>query len=201
MPRAGRGYLWCRCSFQRWNRIRHGRSLYNAFLGPYRPSVDWRHLLRSAVRCGLDQSFANIIIPGLPVQDHSGTWSVNYNFDQYLCQPDPKVDQGWGIFGRVGVSDGQANPMHWFFSAGIVGKGVIPGRKNDTLGLGYYHILAADAQSLNQLDFGDSYGGELFYEIEITRWMHLTPDFQMVKPSQRDVDCAAVLGIRLGLSF
>jgi len=149
----------------------------------------------------LDQNLRNFIIPGLPIQHHSGSYAIWYNFDQYLYQPDKKSDQGIGVFGRVGNSDGIANPLHWFYSGGIGGKGMIPGRQNDRFGLGYYYIQAANARSLEVLDFRDSQGFEAFYEIALTPWMHLTPDIQVVQPSQQNVDTATVLGVRLELKF
>jgi len=74
----------------------------------------------------LDQGLGNLIIPGLPVQQHYGSWASWYNFDQYLYQPDPKSDVGLGVFGRFGISDGQANPIHYVGSIGLGGKGLIP---------------------------------------------------------------------------
>jgi len=149
----------------------------------------------------LDNRLANLIIPGLPIQTHSGSYAVYYNFDQYVYQPDPKADKGWGVFGRIGGSDGQANPMHWTFSGGIGGKGVIPGRDEDRVGLGYYYIVASKARTLETLNFGDSEGAELFYEFAITPAIRFTPDIQFLKPSQDNVDCATVLGARLEMKF
>jgi porin len=149
----------------------------------------------------LNQNLRNIIIPGLPTQTHSGSYAVYYNFDQYVYQPDENVDRGLGLFARVGNSDGVANPMHWTFSGGIGGKGLIPGRKLDQFGLGYYYIVAAEAKSLQTLNFQDSQGFEAYYEIALTPWLHLTPDVQVLKASQQRVDTATVLGARLEMKF
>jgi porin len=149
----------------------------------------------------LDQRLLNFIIPELPIQTDSGSFALYYNFDQYIYQPDPRSERGVGIFGRVGVSDGEANPIKAFFSAGIVGKGIIPGRENDSLGLGYYYYMASDVQTLDALGFGDAMGGEIYYEIAITPWLRLTPDIQFIKPGQNDIDCSVVLGVRLDMKF
>jgi porin len=149
----------------------------------------------------LNQNLRNLIIPGLPVQQHSGSWAAYYNFDQYLYQPDPKADQGFGIFGRVGTSDGIANPIHWFFSGGVGGKGLIPGRTNDQFGIGYYYIVAANARIPQVLNFQNSQGFEAYYEIALTPWMHLTPDIQVIQPSQQRVSTATVAGVRLEIKF
>ena len=63
-----------------------------------------------------------------------------YNFDQYLYEPKKGVDQGIGVFGRLGVSDGNPNFMNFFYSVGFGGKGVFESRPFDQFGLGYYYI-------------------------------------------------------------
>jgi carbohydrate-selective porin OprB len=47
--------------------------------------------------------------------------------------------RGIGVFGRFGASDGDPNFMHYFYSLGIGGKGVIPSRVSDQCGFGYWH--------------------------------------------------------------
>ena len=149
----------------------------------------------------LDQPPRNLIIPGLPIGTHAGSWGIYYNFDQYIYQPDPKSDQGWGVFGRLGTSDGDANPVDWFASIGVGGKGLIPGRKNDRFGIGYYYIWIANQELPNRLNFEDSQGFEAFYEIAITPWILFTPDIQIIDASQESVDTSVVLGARLTMKF
>lgn len=149
----------------------------------------------------LDQPPRNLIIPDLPVGTHSGSWAIYYNFDQYVYQPDPAKDQGFGVFGRLGTSDGDANPIDWFASIGVGGKGVIPGRPNDRFGVGYYYLWIANQELPNRLNFEDSQGFEAFYEIAITPYILFTPDVQVIDPSQQSVDTAVVLGARLTMKF
>ncbi len=149
----------------------------------------------------LDQSVANAIIPGLPTSQDDGSWSVYYNFDQYVYQPDPKVDKGIGIFGRLGLSDGKANPIHWVASGGVGGKGMFEGRPDDGFGIGYFYSGIADTQITSGLNLGDSQGVEAFYEFAITPALHVSPDVQWVQPSQRRVDASWVVGIRVFMSF
>jgi porin len=101
--------------------------------------------------------------------------------------------------------------MHFFFSFGVGGKGIIPGRPLDRFGIGYYYIdvkspkftgpLAGDRSFLR-----DEYGFEAFYNFAITPWMQLTPDIQVIRPAQKEiiatgkeVGTATVLGFRLQL--
>ena len=149
----------------------------------------------------LDQRVLNLILPGLPTEKASDSWSIYYNCDQYFYQPDPKVNKGIGLFGRAGLSDGQANPIHWFASGGVGGKGMITGRPNDAFGIGYYYARIADTRITSSLGFGDAQGVEAFYDIALTPWLHLTPDVQWIQPSQDRVDDSWIVGIRLYMAF
>ena len=62
------------------------------------------------------------------LEGKKGSWNVYYNFDQYLYEPKKGSGEGIGVFGRFGASDGNPNFMHFFYSLGIGGKGVIPNR-------------------------------------------------------------------------
>jgi porin len=155
----------------------------------------------------LDQPLANLIIPFLPADKTGDTWAIYYNFDQYLYQPDKKADQGVGVFGRFGATDGKANPIHYFASGGVGGKGVIPGRKYDQCGIGYYYLWATlpqrpiDVGLVDRIFADNSQGFEVFYEIALTPWMRLTPDLQIIDPPAKRVDTAWVAGVRLELKF
>jgi len=138
-----------------------------------------------------------LLAPGavvLPVEDES--WSFYYNFDQYLFTEAEDSDQGIGVFGRFGIADEETSPIGQFCSIGIGGKGIFDGRDNDTFGLGYFYAELSDdlPSPFNLLD--DSQGVELFYNVEVTPWLHLTPDFQIIESSLRTADTAYVAGVR-----
>ena len=126
---------------------------------------------------------------------------------------DKRVGRGVGVFARFGASDGNANPLHYFGSLGVGGKGLIPDRPLDQLGIGYYY-LAVSSPTLQLPIVGtksflrDEWGFEAFYNIALTPWMLVTPDVQVIGPSQKrqigsreSVDTATVLGIRGRLIF
>ena len=133
----------------------------------------------------------------------SGSWAFLYNFDQYIYQEQEDTTQGVGVFGRLGISDGKANPVDSFYSIGIGGKGVLPGRDQDRFGIGYFYTEYSDVPVLEALGINNTQGVELFYNIEITPWLHITPDLQVIiKPGGRaDRDVAIVYGIRAQMSF
>ena len=62
-----------------------------------------------------------------------------WSFDQYLHQAAGNPDEGCGLFGQAGISDGNPNGLHWSFLAGVGGKGLVPGRPKDNWGVGYYY--------------------------------------------------------------
>jgi porin len=146
-----------------------------------------------------------ILIGTVPIQQQSGSWSLYWNFDQYLCvdRCDPK--RGWGVFGRAGIADDEANPLEYFLSAGVGGNSMIRSRPADTFGIGYYYLGTSDqigpilATRLGPI--GDEQGVELFYNIAVTPWFHLTPDLQVLMPARETVDTAVVVGLRGKVDF
>ena len=167
----------------------------------------------------LDQSL-RILIDTNTIKQEDNSWSLYYNFDQYIYEP--KKGQGVGIFGRFGASDGDANPIHYFYSIGVGGKGVIPKRKLDEFGAGFYYVEISNPTFTGLLEntrsfLRDEYGVEVYYNIALTPWMKLTPDLQVIRPAQQDVlqidkehlllskkkevDTATVIGLRLQVVF
>ncbi len=141
---------------------------------------------------------------GLPVtpQRSAGTWAFYYNFHQYLYTEEQDKTQGFGPFGRYGVADGEACPIASFYSIGLGGKGLLYSRDNDTYGAGYFYATLSDEMpNLISRNFGDSQGFEVFYNIELTKWLHLTPDFQIINPSNEHVSTAYIAGIRAKMDF
>lgn len=152
----------------------------------------------------LDQD-PRIILPNVPVARQSGSWALYSNFDQYLVHYDDEGKTGWGVFGRVAIADEQANPIAYFLSAGIGGNSPISGRQADTFGAGYFYSGTSSdvapflATALGPI--GDGQAVELFYNAQITPWLHVTPDFQVVMPARENVDTALVAGIRANATF
>ncbi len=158
----------------------------------------------------LDQSL-RFFIENRAIQEQKGSWNVYYNFDQYLYEPKKGSGQGVGIFGRLGASDGNPNPMHFFVSFGVGGKGVIPGRPLDRFGIGYYYMDVRTPKFTGPLAtrelLRNESGFEAFYNVAVTPWLQLTPDIQVIRPAQKqtigreNIHTATVLGLRLHLVF
>lgn len=146
-----------------------------------------------------------IILPNVPVARSTGSWSLYWNFDQYLFNYSDSPEQGWGVFGRAGLGDDGTNPISWFLSFGVGGDSPIRSRKADTFGAGWYYmgISSALETTLSPLpgSLQNGQGVELYYDIAVTPWMHVTPDLQVLMPVQEDLDTALVVGVRTNISF
>ena len=144
----------------------------------------------------------NLLTLDLSLERESSSWGFFYNFDQYVYVEPDDPSQGVGIFGRFGISDGEANPIETFYSLGVGGTGIIPERDRDTFGLGYFFVDYG-GELPERLGIRSSQGVELFYNIEVAPWLHITPDLQVIINSGgfEDRDVAIVYGVRAQMSF
>jgi len=179
----------------------------------------------------IDQRLDRDVIENSVVRTEKGSWNIYYNFDQYLYEPKKGADRGIGVFGRLGVSDGNPNFMKFFGSFGVGGKGMFESRPHDQFGIGYYYIhidnprLVIDLPRLQFLPqnvefLRDEYGFEAYYNLAITPWAFLTPDIQVIRGAQKNqfslgrgplgvlpridtksISTSTVLGLRLQLVF
>ncbi|MCL2700814.1 MAG: carbohydrate porin [Phycisphaerae bacterium] len=122
------------------------------------------------------------------------------NFDQMIFKEnDDKNDkQGLGVFGRFGLADGDVSPTRQFYSAGLSYQGLIPTRDNDVIGIGI-------ASGCLNRDFGfdrrRETALELFYNVQITPWLMLTPGLQHITHAGGENRDALVGGLRLQVVF
>jgi porin len=137
-----------------------------------------------------------------PVRTADSDWSFLYDFDQFLYTVPGHPDRGLGVFGRFGLSDGKVNMMRAFYSVGIGGKGLIPGRERDSFGVGYYYLdLSSDMPQVLRDQTHDEQGVELYYRISVTPWLHITPDVQIINPAARDIGTTWVAGVRMTIDL
>ena len=133
-----------------------------------------------------------------------GSWWITYLFDQALWVDPTDHTRSWGVFGNVGISDGRPNPIHWSGIIGIGGNSPIPKRKSDTFGIAYYHLgLSDEFKSVVQpvVPLRDEHGLELFYNLAVAPWFHVTADLQVITPLLQPVDTSLVLGLRSKIDF
>lgn len=152
----------------------------------------------------LDQD-PRVVFPNVPIARQSDSWSLSYNFDQYLFTDNGTPDNGWGVFGRAGLADPRTNPFAWFASAGLGGNSMIANRSADTWGAGYYYTgISPELDPLISAAIGgvrDTHGTEVFYNIAVTKWFHLTADAQYLVSARETIDPSLLVGARGVVSF
>lgn len=137
------------------------------------------------------------VLRGEPVPTTAAnTWALYYNAHQFI-QGDG--DGGWGVFLRVGLADGNPNLVRWNAAGGLGGIGLLPGRAHDRWGLGAFGLGMSDEDLLQGLGVGDEVGGEVFYNVAVTPWLHVTLDAQVIDSALPFADTAWVLGVRTHL--
>ena len=129
--------------------------------------------------------FPELLVPVQPLNEKSSTWSVYYNFDQYLWSPQGDPNRGVGLFFRFGASDGNPNPVKYAYNVGVSVNGMLPGRPKDTLGVGWARTQFSSefVPFLRQkLDLGLNVENavEMYYNAAITPWFNLALDLQVV---------------------
>lgn len=152
---------------------------------------------------------------GEGLEQESKSWAVFGNVWQYVQvfgdtseRPmnlhDGRPDlRGWGFFLMWGVADEDTNPFNWSLAGGVGGRGLIPGREEDVFGIGYFYNdlqqggVVDPTQDLRSAE----QGFEIFYEAQVTGWLHVTSDLQVVRPAFGDNDTAVVLGLRALVDF
>ena len=152
-------------------------------------------------------------VGGIVDDRKSTSWALQLEGWQYLfteSEPGTRVDprngrqdlQGIGVFASLGLGDDDTNPVGWAMHLGLSGRGVIPGRDDDTMGLGYfYNDLQKPRTLLTDLLRGSTQGVELYYNAAVLPSLALTGDLQWTKSALANVDDSIVLGLRCNISF
>jgi porin len=165
----------------------------------------------------LANSFQGLLVATQPTNRTNGSWTISYAFDQYFWQPDGDPKHGVGIFFGFGASDGNPDPIQYAFLAGIGGKGVLPGRPDDSFGFGLARTQFSSAflpflrQQFN-LGLQREDAIEMYYNAAIAPWMNVTTDLQIVNSGLNravspttgqltGIDTVVVLGTRLRIRF
>ena len=96
-------------------------------------------------------------------------WGVGVSFDQ-------KVHSKIGLFLRAGYHNETVYDVPWFWSIGSELMGLVPGREEDTIGIGLAGLIGND-----DLEFHDTeYHLEAYYRIALGEYFSITPDLQYV---------------------
>ena len=137
----------------------------------------------------------------------SNPWFVSFSFQQYLWQSSVDPRKGWGLFGQVGVSDGNPTAMKSSWFIGLGGNSMIPGRLDDRWGIAYFRYDLSDAL-LSVLDappynmqLGPEEGVEIYYKFAVTPWFRVTADLQWINAFPDESEDAFFAGLRTQIKF
>lgn len=128
------------------------------------------------------------------------------SFDQFLYKENdqPKDKQGLGAFLRYGYAHRDINAVSNFWSLGAQYQGLIPERDKDILAFGVAQSIMSDRlrDDLNNLADRETVY-ELYYKIQVTPWLALTPDVQIITHpgGNKTADNAIVGSIRAKITF
>lgn len=126
----------------------------------------------------------------LPTTDKE-TWAAYYSLTQYIKG---NAEKGWGLFVRLGISDGDPNPIEHFASVGLGGVGIFDSRPDDRFGIGTFWTEFTDGGLVGLVGIDDSYGLEMFYTFQVMPWLKITADIQVVNSALPQVDDSALIG-------
>ncbi len=164
---------------------REGAQTFGALYG-----IDAR---RADIAANPRRVLANVL-RGRPVPTtRADSWALYYNAHQYLHGDG---EGGVGVFLRAGLSDGDPNPVRWTAAGGLAGIGLLPGRPHDRWGLGVFSLGMSDEDLLRGLGVGTEIGGELFYNVALVPWLHVTLDAQVIESALPGADTAGVFAVR-----
>lgn len=145
-----------------------------------------------------------LLPPDLKTRTKDGSWHFSAKVTHLLIESAELPGKGLGLYGKVGVSDGNPNPIQGSFSGGLAAHGMIAGRPNDVFGLGYFYYKFSDdlqdaTAAVTNLD--DEQGLELFYNCAVTPWLRISPDLQWIDPANGDNDQVWVGVFRASVTF
>lgn len=141
---------------------------------------------------------------GLEPSTKEGSYSIGFQVSHLLHLNPANPRQGWGIFLKGAVSDGNPNYVQSSIIVGIGGTGLFHGRDLDSFGVGYFFYNLSDdlQEALNsEGDVGDEQGVEVYYSYAVTPWFHFTGDLQYIDPPRIIRENAFIVGLRANIKF
>ena len=150
-----------------------------------------------------------------------GNFSIYGVVDQMVWRPDPDGPQAVGVFARLMGSPSDRNLASFSVNAGVTLKAPLPGRDNDTLGLGFGVAKISDRAIQRDKDTNLLNGPypvrssetfiELTYQYQAAPWWTLQPDIQYVftpsggiqnpRQPEKRIGNEAIFGLRTNIVF
>lgn len=150
------------------------------------------------------------ILSGRPPRQHSGRHGFYTQFQQQLTglAHEDKAISGWTVFTRYTQADRRTATVDRQLAVGLFLTGPLSSRPQDQLGLALgqtrVNPRAARSRRLDPMDGTrprSEYAAELFYRIQVTPWLKLSPNLQWIHHpgGQSGAGDITVLGLTLTL--
>ena len=156
-----------------------------------------------------------VLNPGVPPLMHDSESGFYLNFQQQVTAEGSDASRGLSVFANYVWADPDTATISQIFSLGLLYTGPFDARPQDVLGFaaGYTQVnpRVADGQKLqNQTGAGApvpvqnaEYPFELFYNINATRWLSISPAIQYIyRPGGTSANPnVVVVGLNFGVTF
>jgi porin len=147
-----------------------------------------------------------LIVPGEGIEDEDEEkpWDVALYLyqDFWQAKGDPKRKANFMFGGTAGPDNPQYVQYNLFANVEVFG--LMDSRPRDRMGAAaYWNGLSDEYKDLVSpvADLEDIYGFEIYYNYSINKWLHLTPDLQIVDTAMKEEDTAVIAGLRLVVDF
>jgi porin len=147
-----------------------------------------------------------VFIPGQGIEDtdEDKPWDIALYLyqDFWQAEGDPNRKANFMIGGTVGPDNPQF--AQWNFFANVEAFGLMASRPHDRMGVGaWWNGLSDNFTDLVSpvIDLQNTYGLELYYNLAVNKWAHLTVDFQLIENERADDDLAVIPGVRAVIDF
>lgn len=155
-----------------------------------------------------DINGASYSVTGLDRKKHIGNYNLYFHADQMIYREKGTADEGLTPLMCVTLGPDNINKFPFMIMSGLVYKGLIPGRSNDSSAFEmvyaqYSEDLKHSEQEVNASGQRYELMFEFTHKINITKWMYVQPDLQyIIQPGGTgDIDDALVVGAQFGFVF
>ena len=137
-----------------------------------------------------------------------GKSSLSASDGNKVAPAEQQSGQGLGWFGRLGFEPRDHDFIGFYFDTGLTYKGLIPTRDEDTVGVAFaYAKLSSGAPQPGINESAGGLGAEMAFEAtyvaQITKWLSIQPDLQVIinPGGNKGLSNALVIGGRLSITF
>lgn len=159
----------------------------------------------STVSTARGLNFENILLPpGLATSQRKGSYNIAVAFNHLLVESAVSKGKGLGLYVKAAVADGNPNVIQSSIVGGFGGEALIRSRPGDAFGIGgfFYNFSDVLQDTIEPtLNFNDEAGIEAWYRFQLTPWLALTADVQVVDPASGDRPTFVLGAVRGNLKF